>query len=223
MKKNGRLYLALLTFMAFNAAVDSFLPYYMVYFQNPVELGGLGYSGDNVFLFYLAFAIILVLSAAVAIVAGVFMERLGKRNLIYPAMSLGLLGSLLLAAVPNPEPWFVIIAATILMSGYLVGTACLGAIIRDYTPKGEVGLFQGVRMIFAVMIPMIVGSNVSQLVFNLTSELYESTTTFEEIYAPNANMFYVAAAFMALAVIPGSFFFFAERKTRQEGPEEKPE
>ena len=108
-KKNGRLYLALLTFMAFNAAVDSFLPYYMVYFQNPVELGGLGYSGDNVFLFYLAFAIILVLSAAVAIVAGVFMERLGKRNLIYPAMGLGLLGSLLLAAVPNPEPWFVII------------------------------------------------------------------------------------------------------------------
>ena len=219
-KKNGRLYLALLTFMAFNAAVDSFLPYYMVYFQNPVELGGLGYSGDNIFLFYLAFAIILVLSSAVAIVSGVFMERLGKRNLLFPAMGLGLLGSILLAAVPEPEPWFVILAATLLMSGYLVGTACLGAIIRDYTPKGEAGLFQGVRMIFAVMVPMIVGSNVSQLVFNLTSELYESSTTFEEIYAPNANMFYVAAAFMALAAVPGTFFYLTERKGKGDAPAE---
>lgn len=219
MKRNGRLYLALLTFMAFNAAVDSFLPYYMVYFQNPAELGGLGYSDDRLYLFYVSFAIILVVSAVAAILVGFFMEKIGKVNLVYPSIGLGILGSLLLYFAR--EPWFVIIAATILMAGYLIGTACLGAIVRDLTPKGEAGLFQGVRMVFAVMIPMIVGSNVSQLFFNLTGETYVSTTTFEEVYAPTSIMFIVSLAFMALAIVPGTFFFLSERKARKKGVEEK--
>ncbi len=215
-KKNGRLYLALLTFMAFNAAVDSFLPYYMVYFQNPVELGGLGYSGDNIGMFYLAFAIILVLAAAAAILTGFYMEKIKKHNLIFPAIGLGALGSLLLYFAV--EPAFVIVSATLLMSGYLIGTSSLGAIVRDLTPKGEVGLFQGVRMVFAVMLPMIIGSNVSQLFFNLTGEIYVSGSTFEEVYAPTAVMFLVALAFMLLAAVPGTFLFLKERKKEPEAP-----
>jgi uncharacterized membrane protein YphA (DoxX/SURF4 family) len=52
---------------------------------------------------------------------------------------------------------FVIIAATILMSGYMVSVAVFGAKIRDYTPAGKAGLFQGIRMIGMVLIPMVTG------------------------------------------------------------------
>ena len=170
-KKNGRLYLALLTFMAFNAAVDSFLPYYMVYFQNPVELGGLHHP-----------------------------RPLGGR--CHRGRRLHGTARQEESHLPGDGPR----PSRIAPPRRRPESRALVRHRRGDDPHERLSRRHGVPR----------GHH---------PRLYpeRGSRPLPEIYAPNANMFYVAAAFMALAVIPGSFFFFAERKTRQEGPEEKPE
>ena len=48
----------------------------------------------------------------------------------------------------------VILAGSVMMSGYMLMTAVLSANIRDWTPVDKAGHFQGIRMIFAVLLPM---------------------------------------------------------------------
>ena len=44
-----------------------------------------------------------------------------------------------------------------MISGYIFVAALTGAIVRDNTPPESAGKLQGVRMVFSVLIPMIVG------------------------------------------------------------------
>ena len=45
----------------------------------------------------------------------------------------------------------------VMISGYIFVSALCGSTVRDYTPVGAVGKLQGVRMVFSVLIPMLVG------------------------------------------------------------------
>ena len=44
-----------------------------------------------------------------------------------------------------------------MITGYIFVSALSGAIVRDNTPPESAGKLQGVRMVFSVLIPMIVG------------------------------------------------------------------
>ena len=95
----------------------------------------------------------------------------------------------------------VMIAGTILMSGYMVGTAVLGAKVRDNTPPKEVGLFQGIRMIFLVMIPMVTGPYIGLGVSYINKVEYVNDYN-RLVVRPNAFIFLFAAIVLALAIIP---------------------
>jgi MFS family permease len=45
----------------------------------------------------------------------------------------------------------------IMITGYILVSALCGALVRDYTPTQDAGKLQGVRMIFSVLIPMLIG------------------------------------------------------------------
>jgi MFS family permease len=45
----------------------------------------------------------------------------------------------------------------VMISGNILISALCGSTLRDYTPEGVVGKLQGVRMVFSVLIPMVVG------------------------------------------------------------------
>ena len=209
-KYNKKFYIALLTFMAFNTAVDAFLPYYMIYFQNETSTGGLGYSGDNIIYFYVALLTILLCASIVTIIIGYFMEKIGKMKLLFTALGLSILGFLLMYFAKDVV--FVTISGFLMMTGYLIGTAVLGAILRNETPVNEVGLFQGVRMIFAVMLPMIIGSNISTLIFNLSGGTYFDSGMQQTMTAPNSNMFLVSLGFMVVAIAPSIWLLKVSQK-----------
>ena len=100
------------------------------------------------------------------------------------------------------------------MSGYLISTAVLGAKVRDYTPVKEVGLFQGVRMIFVVLIPMILGPLIATLcIFNGTPEPNEFG---QDVYPPTRWLFLVTAIIFALAIIPVVIMIRKEKKILNE-------
>ena len=188
-KANVGFYLVLLTFLCFNIAVDSFMPYYLVYFQSSLGI----VEGD----FFGAMAIIIGVSSAIVITLGAFLDKIGKMKVIFPAMFVmagGALGFFLCGA---NKPW-AIISGVLLMTGYLVGTAGLGAELRDQTPENDVGSTQGVRMVFCVLLPMAIGSNLSNFAFRST---YENEFG-QLVDKPDKWMFIVTISAALLAIIP---------------------
>ena len=88
----------------------------------------------------------------------------------------------------------------ILMLGSLLGlSGILMSSFQDYIPKGYEGRFQGVRMCFSVLIPMIIGPLVT-LVLGL-----KDADTGAVGFKPPFSMFLAASIIAALAAVPAFF------------------
>lgn len=198
-KGNPDFYIALLAFLFFNIAVDSFMPYYLVYFTEVIRSD----------FFYPAMAIIVGFGSLAALIAGIFMDKIGKFKLLIPAILTMALGALLLFFVQD-KVWVIVTFGAIMIAGYLIGTSVLGAAIRDETPADKVGVLQGVRMVFAVMIPMVVGSNISLAVFR-----NERIDQFgEKAKVPDKWMFLVTVIACLLAIAPSLWLILRSKKKR---------
>jgi MFS family permease len=215
-KQHKDLYIALLSFMALNTAINAFMPYWTVYFQNPESEYGLGYYGDKFNLYLICLVSILLVSSIIVVIVGLFMDKIGKLKLLLPGIALACVGFLCMYFAT--EVWALIISGILMMSGYLIGTAVLGAVVRDETPKDQVGLFQGVRMIFAVMIAMIVGSYTSLAFFQLSGKTYTDASTGTTSAAPTKVMFLVSLGFMLIAVAPSIWLLIAKKKEAAVSP-----
>lgn len=200
MKKNHKLYIALLAFMGFNCAINAFMPYYLVYFQSFPSVG----AGTS---FYISMAIILVGASLVALLAGLFMDKVGRLKFLLPGVIVAAGGALGLYFASSISGF--VIAGLFMMSGYLVSTAVLGATVRDETPRDNVGLFQGVRMFFAVLLPMIISPLISQAFFVRQSSVDPNNPSLNGLVPTNA-MFLVSLAFFVISLIPIFWLLFSE-------------
>lgn len=197
-KKHARFYIALLAFLFFNIAVDSFMPYYMVYFQSFAELN-----------FYLAMGIIVAVAVLSSIGVGAFLDKIGHLKVLIPAILVMASGAFLLFL--SQAPWALLLGGSLLMLGYLIGTAVLGAEIRDQTPKEKAGSLQGVRMVFAVLLPMVIGSNISLAVFQQPGvDAYGQATK-----TPDHWMFLVTCVSCLLTVIPSVWLILASKRAKR--------
>ena len=87
----------------------------------------------------------------------------------------------------------VFLGSLIMMCGYLGTGAVLGAMVRERTPEGKAGMFQGQRIINQVLIPGIIGPAIGAAVLkNAETILNDDGTT---SFIPNKNIF--LAAFIA--------------------------
>ena len=190
-KNNKILYLFLITFCVFSIGIQVFMPYLMVYIQNVLLITDLNFT--------ITLGVVLIVASIITVVFGLFMDRIGKNKIIIPAIGVAVAGAISMFFINNMVG--VMICGTILMTGYMIGTAVLGAKIRDYTPTNEVGLFQGVRMIFFVLIPMVTGPYIGRAAcyINKTEYVNEYNIT---VVQPNAFIFLFAGIVIALAVIP---------------------
>ena len=197
-KSRPELYLALTAFMIFNIGIQVFLPYFMVYVQEIRRFELVSTAGP-----------ILGVACVLTVCVGVFMEKIGKYKVVFSALGATVVGGVLLFALVDQIS--VIIGGIILMSGYLLATAVLGAKIRDYTPEKETGLFQGVRMVFVVMIPMVTGPYMGQAV----SSTYTDSLGNPGAVEPSPNIFILAAAVMVLVIIPLIFLIRKEKANKK--------
>lgn len=94
---------------------------------------------------------------------------------------------------------------TIAIPAFFFMTSSLGiltlitAATRSLTPKGKVGLFQGVRMVFMLLIPMIIGPGVTATITTLSKPIGLDEYS-EKIYAYSPYMFTVAAIVMLINI-----------------------
>ena len=147
------------------------------------------------------------------------MDKIGKNKIMIPALIVGAIGGITVFAIPANQgigtQIGLIIGGIILMSGYLISTAVLGAKVRDYTPTKEVGLFQGVRMIFTVLIPMIIGPMViAEIICRLGGQPYENEYGVM-VYPPNRWLFFVTGVIFALAIISVIIMIKKEKKINE--------
>ncbi len=209
-KNNKMLYIILSSFMLFNIAIQVFFPYFMIY----IQYGTPKLQGND---FTIVLGSVLLVACLITVVFGLFMDKIGKNKIIIPALIFTIIGSVLMFIFSRKA--LIIVGGIILMSGYMVSTAVLGAKVRDYTPENEVGLFQGVRMVFAVLIPMVSGPYIGKLCYSIN----EQTATFINDYGeevtgvvPNSNIFLGAAIVLVLAIIPLIFLIKKENQNSEE-------
>ena len=193
-KSRPELYLALIAFMAFNIGIQVFMPYFMVYVQDILGFDLVTTAGP-----------ILGVACVLTVTLGIFMEKFGKYKVVFSALGATVVGGILLFFLKDQIS--VIIGGIILMAGYLLATAVLGAKIRDYTPENETGLFQGVRMVFVVMIPMVTGPYMGQAVSSTGMDSLGNPSA----VVPSSNIFILAASVMFLVLIPLLFLIKKEK------------
>ena len=89
-----------------------------------------------------------------------YLKTLPKRYFIdaMGAMALGLFAMYFAKGMGHIATLILFgIAGFVMITGYIFVSALTGAIVRDNTPPESAGKLQGVRMVFSVLIPMLVG------------------------------------------------------------------
>lgn len=198
-KENSKLYLTLLAVCAYSIAVQVFFPYLIIYLQHSPD----GFFSSNELKITPALIIIAVVSLVV-LVAGIILigklvDKYGKNKLVIPMLVLFVVGLVILYFAHDLKLLLIGVVPTAI--GYCLLGIMLNAAVRDFTPESKTGLFQGVRMIFAVMIPMVVGPYVGK------KAIYSSGVHYIDDYGvsqivPASSMFLYAAIVCAVALIP---------------------
>ena len=187
-KENPELYLSFAAFCLFSVAVQVFFPYLIIYIQN--YLGITDYA--------IVLGVVLILASVVSVVSGRFIDRLGKLRFVFPAAAVMLAGLIGMFFVRGSVG--VMIAGTVMMSGYMMMTSALGANIRDWTPAGKAGHFQGIRMIFAVLLPMVTGPAIGAAVIKNGASTYVELGQVKTV--PTPGIYLAAAAVLLLTFVP---------------------
>ena len=208
-KQNPVLYITLLAFMVFNIGLQVFMPYFILYVQNVLHIV------DDAFT--VSLGIVLLGASTITVVFGLFMDKIGKNKIMIPALIVGAIGGGIIFFVPAETDFSqigLIIGGIVLMTGYLVSTAVLGAKVRDYTPEKEVGLFQGVRMIFVVLIPMIIGPLIGDALCKTGGNPYLNEYG-QTVYPPNNWLFLVTGIIFLTAIVPVVLMIRKEKKINE--------
>lgn len=190
MRSNPALYLYLVTFILFNISIQIFMPYLIIYYE--VSLG----MTDYVFIMAPA----IVLASVVTALWGKVYDKKGFVPSTWCSLIWLIVGYVLLYFFRSTV--FVFIGSLFMMCGYLAGMAVFGAKIRDLTPVGKAGMFQGVRIFSQVLIPGVVGPFIGKTVLSNAEMLTNNDGT--QSFIPNHNIF---AAALAVAVVLGILLF----------------
>lgn len=164
-KENSNLYLVLSSSCIFNCAFQVFFPYLIIYLGSVILP-----ANADINLLSAGVIIPAVISVATIIAGIVILMKVAVNNkpVTFLTSSILLIVGLFILSTSTHIMTILIGIAPVLI-GYLVLTIQFGASVRDYTPQDNVGLFQGIRMVFTVLIPMIVGPTLGNIATKNTS------------------------------------------------------
>ena len=208
-KANPQLYLVFIAICIYSIAQQVFFPFLLIYLEF--------YLGIHDYAILLC--IILIIAAAISVLGGRLADKIGKRRFLFPAAAVFTIGLVLtylhgqfLRESPLKLPLLAVFA-TVMLGASLVLALVLNAAIRDYMPEAQRGHFNGIRMIFTVLIPMVAGPFIG-------ARIIKSGPTFLDEFGaaqiiPNAGIFLGAAAVALAMFIPMAIVY---KKMKQEEP-----
>lgn len=106
-------------------------------------------------------AIVIIGSSAVTAVLGILFDKFGRKSFFMPILFIIVAGTFIIYIMKfMPSSVYLpllYIGGIMMLGGMLSMIGALNSTFQDYIPKGTEGRFQGVRMCFTVMVPMIIG------------------------------------------------------------------
>jgi len=198
-KKFKPLYVVLITMAIVCTAQQIFMPYLIIYIEKYLKI-------DN---YAIILAVVLVLAAVSSVLLGRVVDKFGKQKFLTLAVvvfAIGLVFMYIFGKVIKNNLFLTFgylgIFGSIMMGANLLIMLILQACIMDFVPEKQIGHFMGIRMIFFVLIPMVIGPFIGKTIIkssNLTyiDPLYNTVATL-----PNPEMFLGAAIVSVLALIP---------------------
>lgn len=199
-KANKSLYVTLCAVCVVYMTQQVFMPYIIIYIQRYLKI-------EN---YAIPLAIILLAAAILSVVSGRFMDKYGKKKFMLPSLAalfVGCIGVYFARGIA-----FLSVAGSVLMGAILVLISALNGTVRDLTPDDKVGHFQGIRMIFTVLLPMVTGPYIGSAVIKNSNETYVDLGVVKQV--PTPNIFLAAAIVSLLTLIP---LFFVLKKKKADG------
>ncbi len=206
LRQNRQLFILLLFIMITSIGMQVSFPYLIVYLEN--------YVGISKSEFSVIGGAVMLGSAIVAIPFGILADRWNKRLMIAAAIAVSSLGGILLSLVKT----LPLLALTgFLWQAFAVAVSIASvAWLKDLLPEQSRGKFLGVRMVFWIAIPMVVGPWIGSTL--IQSFGTPTTLNGEAGYIPAPIIFQVGSLIALLGLIPLSLL----RTQKQDDPRNHP-
>ena len=202
-KKNIPLYVMLLIVMVYSIAFQIFMPYLIIFMST--------YLGFSTIEYSVVFGGAILLGAGVNLYLTRMSDSKDKTMLLYyggGVLALGLFLMYFTSMIEEKVALLILfgIAGFVMITGYIFATALCGSTVRDLTPTDAVGRFQGVRMVFSVLIPMLIGPAIGNAINRAQGIMLENpgadAMTTEYIPAPEILLAAGIGVLLMLALIP---------------------
>ena len=201
-KGNAPLYLTLCIVGIYGIACQIFMPYLIIYMKTYLGFETLDYS--------LVFGAAIILGAVINLFLGGLTDKMDKAKLLYAAAGVFIVGlaGMFFSHFNSKLLTMAIFGffGFVMITGYILVAALSGALVRDYTPEHDAGKLQGVRMIFSVLIPMVIGPMIGNAINKAAGVVLENAgadaMTTEYIPVPGIYLAAAIAAVLMFAVIP---------------------
>ncbi len=198
-RENRGLFLLLLFIMISSIGMQVSFPYLIIYLEN--------YIGITKTQYAIIGGAVMVGSALLAVPFGLLADRWDRRKMIMIAIVVSAAGGFALS-LARAIPFLA--AAGLLWQAFSMASAIAAvAWLKDLLPEESRGKFLGIRMIFWIAIPMVVGPWIGSTLI----QRYGIPTTLngQAGFIPVPIIFQVGSAIAVLSLIP---MFFARRTTR---------
>ena len=201
-KSNKSLYATLLIVVVYGIACQIFMPYLIIYMRT--------YLGFSVVEYSVVFGAAIAIGAVINVYLGRLSDRMDKKRLLYVAsaiMAVGLFAMYFAKGMGHVATLILFgLAGFIMITGFIFVSALSGAIVRDNTPPESAGKLQGVRMVFSVLIPMLIGPMIGNGINKAMNVPLENAgadaMTTEYIPAPEIFLAGAICAALIFALIP---------------------
>ncbi len=186
-KQNKWLYITLIGFALFGISIQVFMPYLIIYYE--VSLGMKNYV--------MIMAPAIIIAAIASVLYGRIYDRFGYKKVIFPAVLTLICGYIIMFFTKTTLPVFI--GSLLIMIGFLCGNAVFGAMLRDKTPEGKAGMFQGLRIACQVLIPGVIGPMIGAEVLKNAKTIAnnDGTTSF----LPDERIFMASLIVSAILVV----------------------
>ena len=205
-----------LFFIGFNVYF-AYIGNYLIYY--------LGYTADMMGIIE---AVPLVLAMLTAIPIGVLINKNKHPLIALASIFINIAGLMILFPVKaeNVDP-SQIFNPILWLGVFVVGVGYVGILqttkvwTKQLYPADAKGQFEGIWILFFVLIPMIGGSLIGQAVVKTSGETFLNEVSGATEYIPNGNVFLVGAVVIAFSLIPILLTIRYRKNAAQTGPEEE--
>ena len=192
-RQNSSLFLVLLTMTIFMTSQQIVIPYELIYLNN--------YLGISKTTAGILTTIIAPVTILLALPVGKLCDRGHGLTVLITGLIIGSTGQLLFSM--STELWMLAVTGVMKSMSFLT-LIVMGAWIRNLMPANARGKFQGVRLIFFVMIPMIIGPSIGSWLignFGIATSLNGN-----QGFIPVPLIFQVSAVLSLFSLIPIYYF-----------------